>query len=75
MSGSGVVIHCHQGMVQATSRGYFARIQDPEVVEAMAVCQALFVAQESSMRKIEMASDCLLLINKMKEQKLYRYTT
>ena len=34
MSGFGVVIRCHQGMVQTASGGYFAQNQDPEVAEA-----------------------------------------
>ena len=33
-AGFGMVIRDHRGTVQAASRGYFARIQNPEVAEA-----------------------------------------
>ena len=71
----GVVIRDHQGMVQAASRGYFARIQNPEVAEAMALRQALFLARERGMQRIMVASDCLSLINKIKEPNLDRSPT
>ena len=62
----GVVIRDHRGRVQAAHRGYFERIQIPEVAEAMALRQALILANNLGIRNIMVASDCLLLINKVK---------
>ncbi|SPT16885.1 unnamed protein product [Triticum aestivum] len=65
-AGFGVVIRDHRGRVQVANRGYFERVQIPEVAEAMALQQALILANNTGMRKIMVASDCLSLINKIK---------
>ncbi|XBI35755.1 hypothetical protein VPH35_121403 [Triticum aestivum] len=65
-AGFGVVIRDHRGRVQATNRGYFERIQIPEVAEAMALRQALILANNLGIQNIMVASDCLSVINKVK---------
>ena len=63
-AGFGVVIRDHRGRVQVANRGYFERVQIPEVAEAMALHQALILANNLGIRNIMVASDCLSLINK-----------
>lgn len=65
-AGFGVVIHNHRGRVQAANKGYFERVQIPEVAKAIALRQALILANNTAIRKIMVASDCLSLINKIK---------
>ena len=65
-AGFGVVICDHRGRVLAGNRGYFERIQIPEVAEAMALRQALILANNLNIPNIMVASDCLSLINKVK---------
>lgn len=73
--GFGVVICDHQGKLQVASRGYFERVQVPEIAEAMALRQALFLAKEIGVQKILVASDYLSLISKIKDSGLDRSPT
>uniref|UniRef100_A0A8I7BAR9 RNase H type-1 domain-containing protein n=1 Tax=Hordeum vulgare subsp. vulgare TaxID=112509 RepID=A0A8I7BAR9_HORVV len=61
-----VAICDHQGRIHATNRGYFERVQIPEVAQDMALHQGLILANNTGIRKIMIVSNCLSLINKVK---------
>lgn len=71
-AGFGVVVRDHQGSVQAASRGVIGHIRSPEVAEALALRQALVFAKSSGFQSIEVASNCLSLINKVKSSEFDR---
>lgn len=64
-AGYGVVVRDHLGAPVAAYRGCFDHTQSPEVAEALAVRQALVLAKNAGFQKIQVASDCLTLINKL----------
>ncbi|KQJ81706.1 hypothetical protein BRADI_5g02420v3 [Brachypodium distachyon] len=63
-AGCGVVACDHQEVLLAANRCAFDHIQNPEVAEALAVRQALIFAKRA---KVQVASDCLTLINKVRD--------
>ncbi|KAI5010272.1 hypothetical protein ZWY2020_012409 [Hordeum vulgare] len=74
-TGFGLVIRDLDGRVHAASRGYFDRIENPEIAEAMELHQAIILAGDSNMESIMVASDCLSLINKTKDSNFDRTPT
>jgi ribonuclease HI len=71
-AGFGVVVRDHQGSVQAASQGVIDHIRSPEVAEALALWKALVFAKSSGFQSIEVASDCLSLINKVQSSEFDR---
>lgn len=71
-AGFGVAARDHQGAVLAANRGALEHVHIPEVAEALARRQALIFAGRAGFQKIQVASDCLSLINKVKDSEFNR---
>jgi hypothetical protein len=66
-AGFGVVVRDHRGMLLAASRGALQHVHAPEVAEALAMRQALVFSRNAGFQKIQVASDCLSLINRVQD--------
>ena len=67
-SGGGVVIRDHHGAFRATACHCFASTSDPEIAEILACRQAVKLARELHVEKLEMELDCKNVVNMLNDQ-------
>ncbi|KAE8784827.1 hypothetical protein D1007_41583 [Hordeum vulgare] len=64
----GVICRSDQGVLLGASAVVIPGMIDPEVLEAHACREAIALAEDMMISKVRIASDCLRVVNEMKEQ-------
>jgi hypothetical protein len=61
--------------MMAACRGFVDHVQCSEIAEAIAIRQALYLAENVGAQNFQVASDCLSVIKKLQQQRLDRSST
>jgi hypothetical protein len=70
--GGGLVVRNHHGSFLAAACHFFPLVSDPEEVELRACLRAAKVAKEMALDKVELETDCLGVVSKLKSMEIDR---